>query len=142
MTARTRSPGRVAFRARLFLARQHGLDAADLDDDVAVLEPLDDAVDHLADALVVLGEDVLALGFADLLEDDLLGGLRGDAAEHFGRLRKLHLVAELDAVRDVVAVELRYIRALRSIEISVAGVGHVLRRPSSARTGRPGRFPC
>ena len=57
-------------------------------------------------ALVVLGEDVLALGLAHLLEDHLLGGLRGDAAEHFGRLRELHLVAELDAVGDVVAVEL------------------------------------
>src|SRR5262249_23751420 len=28
----------VAFRARLFLARQHGFDAPDLEDDVAVLE--------------------------------------------------------------------------------------------------------
>ena len=35
---------------------------------------------HFADALVELGEDVLALGLAHLLEDHLLGGLRGDAA--------------------------------------------------------------
>ena len=37
------------------------------------------------DALAVFGVDVLALGLADLLEDDLLGGLRGDAAEILGR---------------------------------------------------------
>jgi hypothetical protein len=48
---------------------------------------------------------MLALRLADLLEDHLLGGLGGDAAEHFRRLGKLHLVAELDAVRDVVAVQ-------------------------------------
>ena len=119
-------PRRVAFRARLLLARQHRLDAADLDDDVAVLEALDGAVDDLADALVVLGEDVLALGLAHLLEDHLLGGLRGDAAEHFGRLRKLHLVAELDAVGNVVAVERRYISRASSSAISVAGVRHLL----------------
>ena len=86
-----RSPGRVAFGARLFLARQHGFDASDLDDQVAVLEALDRAVDHFADAIVVLGEDVLALGLAHLLEDDLLGGLRGDAPEHVGALRELDL---------------------------------------------------
>ena len=57
-------------------------------------------VDDFADALVELGEDVLALGLAHLLEDDLLGRLRRDAAEHFGRLRELDLVAELDAVGD------------------------------------------
>src|SRR5262249_33192215 len=64
---------RVALRARLLLARQHRLDATDLDDQVAALEALHGAVDDLADPLVVLGEDVLALGFANLLEDHLLG---------------------------------------------------------------------
>ena len=105
MTVRMRSAGRVAFRARLLLAREHRFDPADLDDDVAVLEALDRAADDLADALVVFAEDVLALGFADFLEDHLLGRLRGDAAEHFGRLGELHLVAELDAVGDLVPVQ-------------------------------------
>src|SRR4030095_6612503 len=82
---------RVALGARLLLARQHRVDAADLDNQIAALEALDRAVDHLADALVVLGEDVLALRLAHLLEDDLLGGLRGDAPEHVGPLRKLDL---------------------------------------------------
>ena len=34
-------------------------------------------------------EDVLALGLAHLLEDHLLGGLRGNASEHVGPLREL-----------------------------------------------------
>ena len=106
---------RVALGARLFLARQHGLDAADLDDDVAVLEALDRAVDDLADALVVLGEDVLALGLADLLEDDLLGRLRGDAAEHLGGLGELDL-SDLD-----FGVRRRTSPALRRARSRVAG---------------------
>ena len=93
---------RVVLRARLFLARQLRLDAAQLHDDVAVLEPLDDAVDDLADALAVLGVDVLALGLAHLLEDHLLGGLRRDAAEIFGRSRELDLHVDFR----FVAVEL------------------------------------
>jgi hypothetical protein len=56
---------------------------------VAVLEALDGGVHDLADALAVFAEDVLALGLAHLLEDHLLGGLRGDAAEHVGGLGKL-----------------------------------------------------
>ena len=79
----------VVLRARLFLARQLRLDAAELHDDVAVLEALDHAVDDFADALAVLGVDVLALGLADLLEDHLLGGLRGDAAEVLLSAREL-----------------------------------------------------
>ena len=52
---------------------------------------LTDAADDFADALAVLGVDVVALGLADLLEDHLLGGLRGDAAEVLGRARELDL---------------------------------------------------
>ena len=66
-----------------------GLDAAELDVDVAVLEPLDDAADHVANPLAVLGMDVLALRLADLLENHLLGGLRGDPPEVFGWTGKL-----------------------------------------------------
>ena len=40
-----------------------------------------DAGDDLVLAVLVLVEDVLALGVAGALQDDLLGGLRGDAAE-------------------------------------------------------------
>src|SRR5207249_1097133 len=97
---------RIAFGARLLLARQHRLDAPDLEDDVAVLEALDRAAHHLADPLVVFGEDVFALSFADLLEDHLLGRLCGDAPQDLGRFREFHFIPELDAVGDVLAIQL------------------------------------
>ena len=83
--------GRVVLGARLFLARELRFDPAELDDDVAVLEPLHHAADHFADALAVLGVDVLALSLPDLLKDHLLGRLGGDAAQIFGRARELDL---------------------------------------------------
>ena len=73
--------GAVRLARHLLAHRQHGLGAAQVDDDVAALEAADDAGDELALAVLVLVEDVLALGVADALDDDLLGGLRGDAAE-------------------------------------------------------------
>ena len=73
--------GAVRLARHLVAHRQHRLGAAQVDDDVAALEPADDAGDQLALAVLVLVEDVLALGLADALQDDLLGGLRGDAAE-------------------------------------------------------------
>jgi hypothetical protein len=54
--------------------------AAEVDDDVAVFDPLDDAVDDVADAVLVFLVLAVAFGLAHLLHDDLLGRLRGDAA--------------------------------------------------------------
>ena len=48
---------------------------------MAELDALDDAGDDLARAVLIFFELALALGVADLLEDDLLGSLCGDAAE-------------------------------------------------------------
>ncbi len=44
-------------------------------------------VDDLADAILELFVLTVALGFAHLLHDHLLGGLGGDAAEIHGRQR-------------------------------------------------------
>ncbi len=66
------------------LARQHlvaahdRLAAAEVDDNVAVFDALDDAVDDVADAVLVLFVLAVAFGLAHLLHDDLLGRLRGD----------------------------------------------------------------
>src|SRR3546814_5997409 len=48
---------------------------------MAEFDALDDTGDDLAGAVLELLILPLALGVADLLEDNLLGGLRGDAAE-------------------------------------------------------------
>src|SRR5262249_30622153 len=74
----------VVLRARLLLARNLRLDAADFGDDVAALEALDHRVDDLADPLAELAVDLLALGLAHPLGDDLLGRLRGNPAELLG----------------------------------------------------------
>ena len=46
--------------------------------------------------MVVLLEYRVALGFAHLLEDDLLGHLRGDAPQHIGRLVVANFAAYLN----------------------------------------------
>ena len=71
----------VALAGHLLGARQQRLDLAEVDEAVAVVGLLDDARDHVADAVLVLVEHHLALRLADPLEDHLLGGLCGDAAE-------------------------------------------------------------
>jgi len=69
-----------------YLARQHlvaandGFATAQIDNDAAVFDPLDDAVDDIADAVLEFLILPVALGLAHLLHDDLLGRLRGDAA--------------------------------------------------------------
>ena len=67
------------------VAADDRLAAAEIDDDVAVFDALDDAVDDLADAVLVFLILPVALGLAHLLHDDLLGRLRGDAAEFHRR---------------------------------------------------------
>jgi hypothetical protein len=51
---------------------------------MAEFDALDDAGDDLADAVLELLILPLALGVADLLEDDLLGGLRCDRPNSIG----------------------------------------------------------
>ncbi len=65
----------------LLVAADDALGAAEIDDDMAELDALDDAGDDLAGTVLELLILALALGIADLLEDHLLGGLGGDAAE-------------------------------------------------------------
>ena len=52
---------------------------------MAILDALDDAGDHFADAVLVLIVLTLTLGIAHLLHDDLLGGLSSNAAKIEGR---------------------------------------------------------
>ena len=80
------------------VAADDGFATAEVDDDVAVFDALDGAVDDLADAVDVLVVHALALGIAHLLHDHLLGRLGGDAAELDRRQRLGDEVAELGGV--------------------------------------------
>ena len=70
------------------VARQHRFERPGFDDRVAAFHALDDAGDQMFFARQKIVQDLLALGVADLLQDDLLGGLRADAAE-FDALERL-----------------------------------------------------
>jgi hypothetical protein len=87
--------GLVGLGPALLLAREQGLGPAQVHHEVAHLLALDDAVQHLAHAVRVLGEHVVALGLANLLEDHLLRGLGRDAPQHVRGLRELDLLAHL-----------------------------------------------
>ena len=65
----------------LLSARDDALGVPELDDDRAAVHPLDDAIDHVADAALVVAVHDGPLGLADPLEQDLAGGLGSDAAE-------------------------------------------------------------
>ena len=67
---------------------------AQVDGDRAALEPLDGPGDEVAALVLEFVEEAVALGLANLLDDDLLGGLRGDPAEFGG----VHLDAVLGRV--------------------------------------------
>src|SRR6202040_2068409 len=72
----------VGFEFGLLALGQTRFGAAHVDDEVGAFGALDDDGDEFADAAVVFVEDGVAFGFANLLQDDLLGGLRGDAAQN------------------------------------------------------------
>src|SRR6476619_2640015 len=65
----------------LLVAADDALGTAEVDDDVAELDALDHSGDDLAHPILEFFILAFALGIADLLEDHLLGGLRGDAPE-------------------------------------------------------------
>src|SRR5881628_3007570 len=95
----------VALVRRLIGARQDRFSLAELHDRGAGLEAADLAVDDVALAVGVLGEDLLALGLTQRLLDHLLGRLCTDAPQRGGGLLERDDVPELrvslDALRGV-----------------------------------------
>ena len=69
------------FARQRLVAPDDSLGPAEIDDHIAVLDALDDAVDDLANAALEFLVLALTLGLAHLLHDDLLGVLRRDPAE-------------------------------------------------------------
>ena len=86
----------------LLVAADDALGAAEVDDDVAELDALDDAGDDFVGAVLELFILTLALGIADLLEDHLLGGLGGDAPELDRRQRVDDEVADRRALLELL----------------------------------------
>jgi len=78
------------------IARDHAFDAAGLDDRVAALDALDRPREQVVFAFEEVVQDLLALGIADLLQDDLLRGLSADAPELDRLERLLDDVAQLE----------------------------------------------
>ena len=101
-----------ALARQQFVAPQHRLGAAEIDDDIAELDPLDEAVDDLADAVLELGVLPLPLGVAHLLDDDLLRGLRRDAAEIDRRQRVGDEIADLGLGVEALRRGERHLRRL------------------------------
>ena len=77
------------------IAADNRLGAAQVDNHIAVFHALDDAVDDLADAILVFLELALALGFAQALHHHLLAGLRHDPAEIEHRQVFLEISADI-----------------------------------------------
>ena len=94
------------------VAAQHGFGAAQIDDDIAVLDALDEAVDDFGHPVLELEVLALPLGVADLLDDDLLGGLRGDPAEIDGRQRVGDEIADLGFSVELLRLRQRDLRGL------------------------------
>jgi hypothetical protein len=85
----------VVLARDLLLARENGFGAAQVDDPAALVPPLDDAGDDLAHAVFVFLVNNALLGVAHALNDDLLGRLRGNAAQILHPHAEAHLVVQL-----------------------------------------------
>ncbi len=86
------------FAGYLFASREEPLGSAQVDDAVAAVDPGDLARDDRADLVAVVLHEAGPFGVADFLDDDLLGGLRGDASED-GRVEDLVVERGVDLAR-------------------------------------------
>lgn len=64
-----------------FVAAQNGFGFADIENNVAELNPFDRTIDDGADFFFIFFELAVAFRFADFLSNNLFGGLGGNAAE-------------------------------------------------------------
>src|SRR5256712_10297205 len=85
----------VALTWDLLRLGQDGVRPTQVDDDVLLLEALHDPGEELALAALELVVDDVALSIPHALDDVLLGGLGGDAAEYLRRQLGEQLVADL-----------------------------------------------
>ena len=95
-----------------FVTPYRRLAASEIDDHIAKFHPLHDAVDDIADPVLVLLILPVALGFADLLNDHLLGRLRGDPPE----------IERRQGFRDPIAGLRRRVFLARLVDRDLSGV--------------------
>src|SRR5262249_33032423 len=126
--------GVVALTGDLLALGQDRLGLADLENDVALLDAVDDPTEDLALFASELRVDALALGVPDFLKDDLLGRLRRDSPEILGRALLLDL--ELDIQ---IGLGVQLLR-LREADLGLR-VGHFLDDPLAQECRELTRLP-
>ena len=92
------------FFLRLLFLGEDRFGPPQVDDDVAPLEPLDEAIDQVGDPVAVFLVNDIALRLPDLLVDDLLGRLGGDSPQPLGRLGNFHHVVHLGGIVDLLGL--------------------------------------
>src|SRR5690606_14889273 len=113
------SDAQVLLRDHL-VARQARLDLARLDDGALAIHALDRSGEHRFAACEEVVDDLLALGVADLLQEDLLGGLRADAPE----VDRLELFLDVVADLDVADLLLRFGQDDLDVVVLEFPIGH------------------
>src|SRR5262249_1445135 len=88
-------PLAVPFPWHLLFFRENAVGPSKVDNDVAFLEALHNAIDQLSFAAFKLVVDNLPFRIADALDNVLLGGLCSDTAEHTGVQFAQELIADL-----------------------------------------------
>ena len=84
----------ISFQTQLVPPRHAPFGAPQLHDHLRTFQALDGAVHQLAHPVAVFGIHGVAFSLAHLLKDHLLRRLRGDSAQHLGRLGNLDFSLE------------------------------------------------
>ena len=84
----------IFFIENLLFARKNGDRSPQINKNIIHFHPLDNAADQFALLIFIFFPNRLPFGFANALDDNLLGGLGGNAAKVLMRLkRELHFIA-------------------------------------------------
>ncbi len=84
--------------------RKPGFGLAQIRHQILTLHALDHAREQLAHPARILGKDVVPLGFADLLQDHLLGGLRRNPSQRLSRFGETDFRIDLRLGEDCARV--------------------------------------
>src|SRR5574343_1672859 len=107
------------FLGNHLVARQQGFDLAGFDDGVAALHALDGTGNDMFTTTQEVGQYLLALGVANLLQNDLLGGLGTDTAEIDRLQRLLQVIAGFDLRIVLLGIGQRHLQVF--VDVFVVG---------------------